>query len=1176
MPTEIAAWLGELGLARYAASFEAQDVDLRSLALLNETDLRELGVSLGHRKVILAASARLVRGDGAPAAFQAAPDQTSRTLAERRLVSVLFCDLIDATKLSRQLDPEDMRQLLRSYQDRAAGAVARFGGHLAQYLGDGVMAFFGWPTAYEDQAERAVRAGLEAIASVASLEAVDGGTLCCRVGIATGSVVVGDLSDAGRQEGAIAGETPNLAARLQQCAGPNQLVICEATRRLIGTAFDLSEIGTRHLKGFEEGTRVLRVDGIREIESRFDALRGENLSRFVGRAGEVTKTLEKWELAAAGDGQVVLIAGEAGIGKSRLIRAIDDEIGRSAHARWRLQCSPYHTSSALHPVIHRLGQTLGLSSADTAAQKFDKLETFVLASAHNPALAMPIFAGLLSIDLDGRYAKVSATPQELKSLTLQLLVDHCLAVSSAAPLLLIIEDAHWIDPTTRELVEQTIARIPDARVLVILTHRPDWSVDWTERYPHVTSFSLGRLATPDVAQIVTDIIGPAADDELVREIAARTDGVPMFVEEVARSLVASDTQPGSRDGLVPSTLQGALMSQLDRLDRISREIVQSASVMGRELDVTVIARVCRLTSSEMAAALDELLKVRLIARGSSDRLVIRHALIQDVAYQSLLRARRRHLHRVVALELAESRSDLIDSQPELLAHHHTEAEAFAEALPLWRHAGERALSRYANNEAVLHFERALEVAHNLPSSDDREKERLECELALGRALRAAGRLPDAMATFQRAADLARARNDTAGFISAAMGFDNSEFSTNETTSTSIALLNEALDRLDTAKDSPECCHLLGRMTRAYIMSGQQQLAESYSRQTEAMARRLRDDHVLAEVLIQRFLVPRPGFEPNHLPAMRAQLNELLATAARLDDHDLYGRAFALCFYQSAEVGDRAQMDEFLERQSRWSSERQYALNQWIVRHARALQYILDGDFALAEKYAEQGLEMGRSSQRDHADGVYGMQMFTIRREQGRLAEIAPVIRHLVQESSASAAWRPGFALIACDLGFKDAAAKVFLELAAGGFSFPQDAMRSTTLAYLAEICFALQDRPRAETLYGLLEPYSHMTITTGVATVCYGSAGRYLGQLASVLDAWSEAEQHYETAMELNRSMKALPWLAHTQCDLAGMLRRRGNPADLRRADALASEAWSIGNRLGMVGLLGKISRLRQ
>jgi class 3 adenylate cyclase/tetratricopeptide (TPR) repeat protein/ABC-type transport system involved in cytochrome c biogenesis ATPase subunit len=1186
MAQEIAAWLRKLGLDKYGQAFADNDIDLRALPHLTEADLRELGVSLGHRKILLAAIGELAQGEPAVRVGASAPTSQSVTpplapgqpaigqgeQAERRLLCVFFCDLVDSTAYAQSLDPEDMRTLLRSYQDRIAGAVTRYGGHVAQYLGDGVMAFFGWPTAYEDQAERAVRAGLEALEAVQSLAAPNGLSFQARVGIASGRVVVGDLSSAGRHEGAIAGETPNLAARLQGCVAGNQIAISEAVRNLIGESFEIEDLGTRSLKGFDSATQVYRVVGARDVESRFDAAHGATLSQFVGRVQELAFLHEKWGLARAGEGQVVLISGEAGIGKSRLIRAFTDRLHGEPHSVWRLQGSPYHSNSALFPVIQGLQRAVGLRADDTVSQRLDKLESMLKETAEHIAADAPVYADLLSLETGGRYPRLELPPQELKTRTLRALIDRCLLTAKTSPLLLIVEDAHWIDPTTKELLEQTLARLADAPMMMVVTHRPEWQADWSSNYGHVMPLALGRLAKPLIAELVASLVGRDANDILVAEIASRTDGVPLFVEELSRSLL--ERAAGKRGGVaeIPATLQGSLMARLDALPAMAKDIIQAASVIGREFPREMLARVCERNRGEIDAALEALVAARLIVKGgmTAEMLTFRHALIQDAAYQSLLRGRRQRYHEAIAQSLIETQAEVTETQPELVAHHFREAGLSERALPYLRRSGDRALARSANYEAVDHFENAVQAAMALADSNNRDRFLLAIRTSLGEAQMAAGLVSQAIVNFGHSIRQARELGDTSALVAGALGFDVSQFHNMVAMDKSIELLNEVLVAID-GSDASGSCKIMSRLTRAYYMIGNVERAEEYSARTIEQARRLRDDRSLIEVLLWKFVVPeRRFFSRAEMQVRHAQMDEMMRSAERLDDADVTGRVLTHDLYYSAECGDRARMVRSLEALTTLGEARHQA-HQYSARHGKAMLTILDGDFSGAERLAEEAFEIGSQSAGAHVEGVHGMQMFTIRREQGRLAEVAPIIKRFIDENPDETAWRPGFALIACDLGFKDPARRKLGELAETGFKFPVDAKRSTTLAYVAEVCAALDEENYASAVYGLLAPYRDMTVTTGVATICYGSAGRFLGMLADVLGQWDQAEELFEEALLMNRDMAAWPWLAHTQRDMAHMLRRRGRTTDIARADILLGEAWTTAERLGMVALKSKL-----
>jgi class 3 adenylate cyclase/tetratricopeptide (TPR) repeat protein len=1177
MSQDINTWLRALGLGQYCDVFEAGDVDLRVLPHLTETDLRELGVSLGHRKIILAAVAESF-GVGLSAAGanhlhsndQPLPRAPPERPPERRLLSVLFCDLVGSTELSRRLDPEDLREVLRGYQDRVAGAVTRYGGYVAKFIGDGVMAYFGWPCAYEDHAERAVRAGFEALGAVQLLKP-NGVELQARVGVATGLVVVGDLvGGAVREEGAVAGETPNLAARLQASAQPNQLVIAEATRRLIGDAFVVEDLGEQPLKGFGPGTHVHLVSSEREVESRFHAAHAGELSPFVGRVHEVALLIERWELARAGEGQAILLSGDAGIGKSRLVQAFAEELGAPPHVVLRFQCSPYHTNSALFPIVQNLGRAADFQPGDSNQQRLDKLEHMLADVGADVRTVAPVYAELLSLDCLDRYGNIDLTPQQRKSLTLQTLVDRFLRRAAGSPVLIIVEDAHWIDPTTTELLDALMAPISRARIMLLVTHRPSWTSEWPSLYGHVLQLSLGPLATSQIADMVRHIAGATASARVIDEIVGRTDGIPLFIEELARSLVDREAVGEFEMGL-PATLQGSLMARLDRCQPAAKETAQIASVIGREFSRDLLARVCDFSAADLDAAVAELMAAHLVLRGgpSEDALAFRHALIQDTAYQSLLTSRRQRYHAAIARALAEYRRETAGTQPELVARHFSEAGLPQLALPFWRRAGERALTRSANYEAIDHYGKALTIAERLPESEGREDAVLETRIALGRAQAAAGDLQQASATFEHAADEARALGNSDALANCAIGLGHARFYYHGSLKSSIALLREALSAIERG-DSRQRCQILSVLGRAFVMKGDFEHADAFNSEAIEMARRLGDDRSLGEVLFTPFLGPA-AFAGTPSADVRNRLSEALAIADRLNDIDLRTRILSVHIYYSTEFGDYQGMIAAFDQFQSTIEGRQMQQQEWVAQLGQAMLALLIGEFATAEKLAENAYAMGRRTHGESVEGVYGMQMFTIRREQGRLAEIAPVIKQLINNEPEDNTWKPGFALVATELGFKPQAQKMLDELRQTDFAFPMDAKRSTTLSYLADVCAALEDEHSAPALYDLLEPYRHMTVTAGIMTVCGGSAGRFLGALADMLGDWDRSEQHFEEALRMDRHMHAWPWLAHAQNRYAHMLRRRGRRGDIAHADALLDESLATASRLNMTALLTRL-----
>lgn len=1187
MSETLERWLAELGLGRYAEVFRENDVDFQALPHLTETDLRELGVSLGHRRILLAAIATLQAAASSSAqittgvaaqderAVASTADASSKVTADadRRLLTVFFCDLVGSTALSRKLDPEVVRDFLRRYQDAVAGAVTRYGGHVAKYLGDGVLAYFGWPTAHEDQAERAVRAARRALTAVHSVVVAEHGPLEARVGIATGQVVVGDLvGTRGRELAAVAGHTPNLAARLQEIAEPGQIVIADTTRRLLGETFVVEDMKALDLKGIDQSVHAFRILGVRQVDSRFQAIHGSSLAPFIGRVHELGILLERWELACTEQGQAIFVSGEAGIGKSRLIQVLAEKAVEKPHTLLWLQCSPYHQNSAFYPVIQRLSRGAGLSAADTAEEQLSKLEALLTENQEDVPSVCAVYAELLSLDTLGRYSKLELTPQKLKDLTLRTLVNRLTLMSKRTPVLMIIEDAHWIDPSTSELLERMLARIADLSVMVVITHRSEWTAPMTGGYGHATTIAISRLSRPQVSQLVQAIIGREPDKRLVDSIAERTDGVPLFVEELTRTVLERGLDSPAIWDEIPATLHGSLMARLDGLTPAAKEVAQIASVIGREFSDDLLKRVTQLDDAALNAALHDLTRARVIVISGLTTNVywFRHALIQDVAYQALLTTTRRKYHARIAETLAEKHPNVVETQPELIAYHYSEADLPEHALPLWELAAERALARSANFEAVEHCGNALALVEKLHDSNLRSGEQLKTQLLLGRALGNVGRMRDSMHHLGLAADLAREQGEVNAFVSAALAFDDARFLSGEPSHDSTALLEEALSLLG-GKEVSARCQIASQLARAYLVLGDTKASNRYNRLAAEQARGLDDRISLFNLLVNNFLIPVSSQPEEDFRDWGAQIDELCRLADAVDSDDARGRAFSMEVYVSAEFADRARMDKALDKLSELGETRQRLHVQWIARHGRAMQAILDGGFAAAERHAERALELGRQTHGDQVEGVYGIQMFTIRREQGRLAEVAPVIKHLVDQEADQSTWKPGFALIACDLGYKTPAQDILNALAERDFAFDLDAKRSTILAYLAEVCAVVGDRVRAELLYEILLPFRFKTITAGVTTVCYGAADRYLGLLASLLENWQTAEEHFDAALEVNERMKARPWRAHTQYDFATMLRRRGRRDDLKRSDQFLKESLEAAMSLDMTALKQKI-----
>ena len=751
MPDDVAKWLEKLGLSKYEDIFAENAIDVDALSYLSEEDLKELGLPLGHRRKFQAAIQTLDNTNG-PMARSAIADASPSSEAERRQLTVMFCDLVGSTELSQKLDPEDLREINRAYQDACKAAIERYQGYIARYMGDGVLAYFGYPQAHEDDAERAIHAGLRVVESVVDLNPTVGNKhgvdLSARVGIASGSVVVGDLIGEGvSQESAVVGETPNLAARLQTLAARNAVVIGSGTRELAAERFVYDDLGTHTLRGIAEPVSIWRVISPTSAESRFEAAHGAGLTPLVGREHEIGLLLERWEQAQEGDGQVILLSGEAGIGKSRVTETLRGHTAGDDPVTLRYQCSAYHTNSALHPVIEQLKRAARFDTRDTNESKLDKLESLLARGATDVAAATPLFAPLLSIPSGGRYPSLEMSAERKKEKTLESLVAQMEALSRQGRVLLIFEDAHWADPTSLELLALMIEQVQAARVLILITFRPEFTPPWSG-YTHITSLTLNRFSRRLVTEMVANITGdkPLPDDVL-DEIVQKTDGVPLFVEELTKTVVESEliedkgshyalTDPSLLPVAIPSTLQDSLMARLDRLGSVKR-VAQTGAAIGREFSYELLAAVSSLRDDELQRALEKLVRSELLFRRGTPPLAnykFKHALVQDVAYETLLRSSRRTLHGRIAKVVEEHFPDRVEAEPELLAHHLTEAGHPERAIVYWTQAGKRASESSANHEAIAHLETALRLADDLPRTRARDQQQLAALMTLGPAL----------------------------------------------------------------------------------------------------------------------------------------------------------------------------------------------------------------------------------------------------------------------------------------------------------------------------------------------------------------------------------------------------------------------------------------------------------
>jgi class 3 adenylate cyclase/tetratricopeptide (TPR) repeat protein len=735
MAKEVAQWLAEIGLGQYAQVFAENDIDFNNVHRLTEDDLKELGLSIGHRRTLQAAIEVRSSEEATVASVPTAnPAPAQPATAERRQLTVLFCDLVGSTELSAKLDPEDMREVLRTYQEVCSKVIVRYDGYVAKFMGDGVYAYFGYPTAHEDDAERAINAGLGIVDAVAGIEH----DLSVRIGIATGNVAVGDLiGDGASEEANVVGEAPNLAARLQAISEPNLVVIGEATHRLAGGLFDTRELGAHTVKGYSHPVSAWAVNGRASVVSRFRATRGTDLSELVGRLEELEILRRRWQRATQGDGQLVLISGEPGIGKSRLVQALQDEIAQVDLEPVRFQCSPFHTNSALYPAMERLERIAGFEADDTAADKFGKLKDALSRAANLAEDALPLMASLLSIPSGDLYRALDTSPQRQKDLTLDALVEELAGLAMQEPVLFVIEDAHWIDPTTRDLVDMMVNRLPEFPVLMVVTHRPEFDAPWIGR-SHVTPIILGRLESRDCAALVKSVTRDADIDDITCErIVEQSDGVPLFAEELTTmvahsSLAAADGQRDIGSTVspidIPSTLHDSLTARLDGLGA-ARELAQLAACIGRSFSRRLLSAVRESSEADLEDAMVPLLESGLVypeRQRDGSGYAFKHVMVQQAAYAGLLRTNRRKFHERIATALIEQynhnqSTDMID-----IAQHLQAANDIGQALVWFRRAAERARNAGSVRESLEIVNRAFELLEQFHGGkEQRDREELE-------------------------------------------------------------------------------------------------------------------------------------------------------------------------------------------------------------------------------------------------------------------------------------------------------------------------------------------------------------------------------------------------------------------------------------------------------------------
>jgi class 3 adenylate cyclase/tetratricopeptide (TPR) repeat protein len=770
---DLKSWLEELGMGQYAQSFAANDIDFDVLPDLTEAELERLGVSLGHRKRLRRAITALTStANKNPAA--ATPTQELQ--AERRQVTVMFCDLVGSTEMSTRLDPEELRDMVRAYQQICTEAIGRFEGFVAQYLGDGILAYFGYPSTHEGEAERAVRAGLAALASANQISAKAAAKIQIRIGIATGPAVIGDMIGRGTaMQIAVTGKTPNLAARIQEFAPPGTLAIAQSTQRLVATQFECRPLGTPPLKGISETIPLFQV--VRELTDaeQFDAGR-KRLLDCVGRDRELKLLLDRWQLTCDGSGQAVAVSGEAGIGKTRLVALLREQLAAGSYLSVRLQCAQQYRNSPLQPVIVQMRRAAALDKDDTPAAQLAKIEQLLTLAGNKDGV--PLVASLLSIPFEDRYPSLAMPAVRQRAETLELLVGQVFGLARDKPVLLTVEDAHWIDPSTEETLTRLLDRLQHHRVMVLVTARPD-SASRLVDHPRAMTLVLGRLDPDQVKQMISAVTGDSAlSPEVMDQIVQKTDGVPLFIEELTKDVLETKQRSNRPDVplsnlAIPSTLEDTLRARIDRLAAV-KDVAQVAAALGRSFAYSIIGAVLNQDEEALRLALDRLVEAKLIYQhGAPPEAVyaFKHVLVQDAAYESLLRSQRVALHARIVSVIEKQFSTIADDEPELVAHHCSRAELGEKAVDYWLKAGAKAVSRSANVEAISHLRNGLQGLPAIASEQDRTRIELALQLTLGQALIAARGYTAVETTqaFARAEQLVEKIGDTRQRYSALYG-----------------------------------------------------------------------------------------------------------------------------------------------------------------------------------------------------------------------------------------------------------------------------------------------------------------------------------------------------------------------------------------------------------------------
>ncbi len=1109
---------------------------------------------------------------------------------ERKTVTALFADIKGSMELIADLDPEEARAIVDPALAIMMEAVHRYEGYVAQSTGDGIFALFGAPIAYENHPQRALYAALrmqdEMRRYAGKLRAQGNAPVEIRVGVNTGEMVVRSVkTDEEHAEYLPVGHATSLAARMQTLAPTGSIAISEHTHRLVEGYFAFKALGPTKVKGLSDTINVYEVTGLGPLRTRLQASARRGLSKFVGREAELAQMKRALELATSGHGQIVAAIAEPGVGKSRLFYEFQ-ALGQPGCLVLETLSVSHGKASAYLPVIDLLKNYFGITPDDDARRRREKIGGKILILDRALEDTLPyIFTLLEVVEGDDPLARIDAEIRRRR--TLDAIKRHLLRESLNQPLIVIFEDLHWLDEGSQALLNLLADSIGTARVLMLVNYRPEFTHTWSNK-TYYTQLRLDPLGAENGEEMLKALLGDGRDlVPLKRVIVEKTDGNPFFMEEIVQALFEDGAL--LRNGSIklakslstiqiPSTVQAVLASRIDRLPPEQKDLLQTLAVIGKEFPLRLVREVSGKADDELQRLLSDLQIAEFIYEQpavSGVGYVFKHALSQQVASGSALLERRRVLHERVARVLEAQFPEMVETQPELIAHHYTEAGLGAQAIPYWQRAGERALQRSANLEAIDHLKKGLDLLGSRPDMPERirpadEAQRYSLLLVLGQAQRYAGKFLEARETLLGAADVAKSLGSTESLARAALELVDVTFFGDLPPLPAVRLLEEARQRLG-AEDNPLTTKILGYLARALGVTGEQQQAMLYAQQAVAMARRLGDPELVARSLYGMFFTV---MGPEHAEQRLAIATEMQDLARAASATELRGvAAYWWRAYCLVELGDMAAADADFDAHVSIAEEMKepFALSNIAV--FRAMRALMRGRFEDSERLAQQAFTIGQQLQTETAAGVLGLQMFALRREQGRLRELEAAVRFFVQQQTAAAVSRPSLALIYSELGRTADARAEFENLAQHDFAdLPRDTVWMGTMSYLADVCTFLGDRARAETLYRILLPFAGRNVVIGTCAACYGALSRYLGALATTLERWDEAAQHFDDALAMNERMEARPWLAHTQYQYARMLLARDQAGDADKATALLKAALATARELGMRALEERIT----